>query len=475
MRHRTLATATWCVVALLLALLVTGCGADDAAAGDREATPAPLHGTLIDPAATMPGFELVGTDGEPLRSDDYRGRFVAVYFGYTHCPDVCPLTLGVLKQAVAELTPEEQTQFAVLMIAVDPERDTPEVLDRYMALFHPDFEAATGEPERVETVLTSWGVQVTREPVGEWGYNVSHPASVYLLDPEGRWVLAFDHSHSADDIASDLRQLMAAEADRQATAIPPTRTAPVAGDSAPSRPLRWFFALGNGSVVLREADGSERVILQPWSIEPSEDDLARRQYPGARELAYDATTGVLWFADTHEAIHSINVDTGERGPSIDGFADAALPGCGVADLSREFALLPGGHLVVPTLLGTTVVYDTADGTMVEALSPTAFGVPLLSLFRPFAASTDGTSAWYVDATGWLHRFTPTDWYLLEDAIAPLPGAPATALVEIAVAPDGSAVYYLTEDGELRAWDIAGDRPGDPLPAPPPNTRSIAVG
>ncbi|MCA9847662.1 MAG: SCO family protein, partial [Dehalococcoidia bacterium] len=63
----------------------------------------------------MPAFELTGTDGEPIRSEDYRGRFLAVYFGYTHCPDICPLTLGVLKRAVELLTPEEQEQFAVLM------------------------------------------------------------------------------------------------------------------------------------------------------------------------------------------------------------------------------------------------------------------------------------------------------------------------------------------------------------------------
>ncbi|MCA9851676.1 MAG: SCO family protein, partial [Dehalococcoidia bacterium] len=148
------------------------------------------------------------------------------YFGYTHCPDICPLTLGVLKRAVELLTPEEQEQFAVLMVAVDPERDTPEVLGRYMALFNPDFEAGSGDPGHVEQVLTSWGVQVTRQPIDGGGYFVSHPASVYLLDGEGRWVLAFDHEESPEEIASDLRQLMARPAEDLAGSAPTSTSAP---------------------------------------------------------------------------------------------------------------------------------------------------------------------------------------------------------------------------------------------------------
>jgi len=465
--------AAWSAIVLFLAVLTAGCGSDEPAAAVEEATPAPFNGTLIEPAAEMPRFELIGTDGQPLGSDDLRGRFVAVYFGYTHCPDICPLTLGVLKGAVELLTPEEQAQFAVLMIAVDPERDTPEVLGRYMDLFHPEFEAATGEPERVQAVLDSWGVHVTRQPIEGGGYTVSHPASVYLLDPEGRWVLAFDHTHSPDAIAADLHRLIAGAS---TAAGPPTATSadrtPASSSAAGGRAERWFFALGDGSVIMREADGIERQVLRPWSEQPSDDELARRQYPGAREIAYDAETATLWFADTHEAIHSVNVDTGERGLSIDGFADAALPGCGVADLSREFALLPGGRLIVPTLLGTTVIYSTEDGSMVGALSPGAFGSPLLAQFRPFIAA--GSHAWFADAAGVLHAFDPQQWTLLEASVA-LPDAPGSALVEIALSPDGMTIYYLAESGELRAWDAVSGATTELPPAVPADTRAIAVG
>ncbi len=472
-RQRTVA-----LVLGVVALLSVACGSTTGAEMAEDAAPpagaasSTFHGTLIDPPAPMPAFELVGTDGQTLRSEDYQGRYVAVYFGYTHCPDICPLTLGVLKRAVELLTPEEQARFAVLMIAVDPERDTPEVLGRYMNLFNPKFEAGSGDPAHVQEVLNSWGVQVTRQPL-EGGYNVSHPASVYLLDPEGRWVLAFDHSESPDDVASDLRLLMGGELPSASAATDASTAAGADGDADARE--RWFFALGDGSVLMREADGTERQVLPSWSEQPSDDDLARRQYPGAREIAYDPTAQVLWFADTHEAIHSINVETGERGPSIDGFADAALPGCGVADLSREFAVLPGGQLIVPTLVGTTVVYSTEDGSMVGALSPTAFGAPLLGAFRPFAATPASTDAWYVDGSGVLHGIDLEDWSLTESAIPALPDAVATALVEVALSPDGSTMYYLAESGELRAWDIAGGTASATSITAPPDTRAIAFG
>jgi len=465
------------IALLLLALVAGGCGSASTTP-DVPATPTPqegYHGTVIEPAAEMPPFELIGVDGDPLSSEDYRGRILAVYFGYTHCPDICPLSLGILKRAVESLTPEEQEQVAVLMVAVDPERDTPEVLGRYVALFHPDFEAATGDPAVVSDVLASWGVEVTRSPVEDGRYTVSHPASIYFLDRQGRWVLALDHSQSAEHFADDMRRLIQSDGADAAVGTPGATATVAPADEQDTSGVRWFFALGDGSVVMREPDGAEREVLAQWSVEPSEDDLAQRQYPGARELAYDAATGMLWFADTHEAIHSVHVDTGVRGTTIDGFADAALPGCGVADLSREFALLPGGRLIVPTLLGTTLVYSTEDGSMLTALSPVAFGTPLLAQFRPFVAPVAGTNGWFVDGSGVMHPFDADSWILLEGAVGPLPDAPTSAFLEVVMDPGTGTLVYLTESGELRAWDVGQASPVDPPVQPPADTRSIAAG
>ena len=288
-------------------------------------------------------------------------------------------------------------------------------------------------------------------------------------------MLTLDHSQPAEHFTDDMRHLIRNDdADLTAGAAAATATVASAEEQAADG-VRWFFALGDGSVVMREADGSEREVLASWSVEPSDDDLAQRQYPGARELAYDAGTGMLWFADTHEAIHSINVDTGVRGPTIEGFADAALPGCGVADLSREFALLSGGRLIVPTLLGTTLVYSTEDGSMLTALSPVAFGTPLLAQFRPFVAPVSGTTGWYVDSSGGMHAFDTDSWALLEGGVGPLPDAPTSAFLEVVMDPATGVLVYLTESGELRAWDVGQASPVDPPVQPPGDTRSIAAG
>lgn len=468
------------LIALALSTLACGGGADA-----PVATPAPVqggpnagfYGTPVDPPAPVPPFHLTGTDGQPISNEDYEGRVLAVYFGYTHCPDVCPLSLGILKRAAELLTPEEQSQFAVVMVAVDPERDTPEVLARYMPLFDPDFEAATGDPDDVQQVLREWGVSVQRTPLESGGYTVSHPASVFFLDQQGRWALTLDHRESAEHFAEDIRRLITTGG-RTAGNAEPAATTTASTDEATGlegEAVRWFFALADGSVLLREPDGAEHEVLAPWSVLPSEDDLARRQYPGARELAYDSASGMLWYADTHEAIHSVNVDTGERGPTIEGFADAALPGCGVADLSREFALLPGGRLIVPTLLGTTLVYSTDDGSMLAALPPSAFGMPLLGQFRLFVspAEPDSSTGWFVDALGSLHAFDTTSFALLEGDTGPLPGAPASAFLEAAIDPASGDFVYLTEAGELRAWD--GESAETRTVSAPASTRAIAAG
>jgi len=96
-------------IALLLALVVGACGTASTPPV-APASPTGYHGMVIEPAAELPPFQLIGVDGQPLASEDYRGRILAVYFGYTHCPDICPLSLGILKRAVESLTPEEQEQ-----------------------------------------------------------------------------------------------------------------------------------------------------------------------------------------------------------------------------------------------------------------------------------------------------------------------------------------------------------------------------
>lgn len=143
-----------------------------------------------------------------MRLSDYQGRLVLLFFGYTHCPDVCPTTLAKLRYALRQLG-ETAKEVQVVFVSVDPERDTPEVMKRYLSHFDPAFVGLTGRPEEVEAVARAYGVYVEKEEVGSAaGYLVTHSARTYVIDRKGRLVLTFADETEPQDIAADLRQLL---------------------------------------------------------------------------------------------------------------------------------------------------------------------------------------------------------------------------------------------------------------------------
>ena len=166
-------------------------------------------GTLFDPPPPAAGFTLTGEDGESVSLSDFRGEVVALYFGYTHCPDVCPLTLGTYKAALERLPAEVSEQVNVLMISVDPERDTPEVLGRYMSLFNPDFTGLSGSLEDVDAVLDAWDIQIRRGTPDDIGaYVVDHPAASWIIDQQGRLRVKVAHMTGTDALAADLKSIV---------------------------------------------------------------------------------------------------------------------------------------------------------------------------------------------------------------------------------------------------------------------------
>lgn len=161
------------------------------------------------PDPTFEPFTLTSSEG-PLGLHDLRGQVVAVYFGYTTCPDFCPATLQVLARARARLPPEQQERFTALMVSLDPERDTPDHLATYTSWFDPAFRGATGSPEEVERIATDWGVgwRKVEQEDSALGYTLDHDTRTFLVAPDGHMVGYIRHGTSADSIARQVASLM---------------------------------------------------------------------------------------------------------------------------------------------------------------------------------------------------------------------------------------------------------------------------
>lgn len=156
-------------------------------------------------------FSLVRSNAKPLTKADFRDHWNLVFFGFTNCPDICPNTLGVLKQVRAQLTGAgEADRVRVHFISVDPQRDAPETLGRYAAYYDPGFVAATGSDEELTRLTRSLGVLYTREPAKDGQYTVDHSASIVLIDPQARLVGLFRPPLDAATIGADLLKLVQA-------------------------------------------------------------------------------------------------------------------------------------------------------------------------------------------------------------------------------------------------------------------------
>lgn len=189
--------AVWTVVgAILLSLFLAA-----HSSADEE--------ILVDRTASGP-FSLVDHTGRPVTDRDFRGQFMLVFFGYTFCPDVCPIDLQIIGKAMDALgKPGYRVQ--PIFITVDPERDTPAVLARYVSHFHPRLLGLTGTPEQVAAAAQAYGVlymkaieaSTSANPKGA-EYLVDHSAFTYLLGPDGRFVAAFAHNNDSKKLAAGI-------------------------------------------------------------------------------------------------------------------------------------------------------------------------------------------------------------------------------------------------------------------------------
>ncbi len=150
-----------------------------------------------------------GAGGDRVNTRDYRGQVVILFFGYTHCPDVCPNSMYTLKM-VMDLLDGDSDRVQVLMVTVDPERDSAGHLQEYVSYFHPRFIGLTGTQEEIAEVAKKYSAQYEKDSASsDGGYQVSHSAFFYLLDQEGRVRALHDPRSSAAQIVADVQALLA--------------------------------------------------------------------------------------------------------------------------------------------------------------------------------------------------------------------------------------------------------------------------
>ncbi len=151
-------------------------------------------------------LELTDHTGKPRRLDDFRGKAVVLFFGFTHCPDVCPTTLADIAQAIKTLGPDAE-RVQVLMVSVDPERDTQEALAKYVSAFDPRFLGLRGDLAATKKVANEFKIYFEKRKQGD-SYTVDHSGQSYVIDPQGRLRLLVRHDRIAQDLAADLRTVL---------------------------------------------------------------------------------------------------------------------------------------------------------------------------------------------------------------------------------------------------------------------------
>jgi protein SCO1 len=151
-------------------------------------------------------FTLTDQNGRTVTDSELKGRPSLVFFGFTHCPDVCPTTLFEVSEVLRALGPDAEKVNA-LFVTVDPERDTPTELKDYLSSFDPHLRGLTGDPAAINNVTKAYRVYVKKVPQGN-DYTMDHTAIVYLMDKEGRFVAPFNIKRNTADAAADLRKYL---------------------------------------------------------------------------------------------------------------------------------------------------------------------------------------------------------------------------------------------------------------------------
>jgi protein SCO1/2 len=165
------------------------------------------QGTAGGPSAIGGPFKLVDQSGKPITDEDMKGHPFLVFFGYTHCPDICPTTLFEMSEVMRALG-NDADRINALFITVDPERDTPAVMKDYLSSFDPHLRGGTGDQKAIDAVEKAYRVYAKKVPAEKGDYSMDHTALVYLMDKQGRFVAPFKLDRKPEAAAADLRRYL---------------------------------------------------------------------------------------------------------------------------------------------------------------------------------------------------------------------------------------------------------------------------
>jgi len=176
----------------------------------KREIPQELIAVLRPHAVPLQPFTLTDQNGKLYTEQQLKGKWSLFFFGYTYCPDICPTTLSTLRIMSDKIrnTPDAASDMQIIFVSVDPDRDTTEVLARYMEYFGPEFTGVTGFPNELADMAKQFGAAYIKEPETEPGnYLVSHTSSVFLVGPQARIIASFSPPHNPETITSQYKQI----------------------------------------------------------------------------------------------------------------------------------------------------------------------------------------------------------------------------------------------------------------------------
>jgi protein SCO1/2 len=163
--------------------------------------------SVISPSAIGGPFQLVDQDGATVTDKNLQGKPTLIFFGFTHCPDVCPTALFEMSEILRAMG-KDASRVNTYFVSVDPERDTADVMKRYLGSFNPHLKGLTGNEEAVAKVLSAYRVYAKKVPLKDGDYTMDHTALIYLMNKDGQFVAPFNIKRTPEEAAADLKKYL---------------------------------------------------------------------------------------------------------------------------------------------------------------------------------------------------------------------------------------------------------------------------